>query len=141
VKVWDLSGSFQRALKGGNDQVAGLALLFNMRTLISVSREVRFWDLNSHQHLPVHREPKVRGLGCSVSPDGRRLAVGGWDGLITIFDLASRQILVALEGHEAPVLDVAFLGDGDTLISVSDDQVRVWRAPSLAEADGEILKK
>jgi len=51
------------------------------------------------------------------------------------------QILVALEGHETPVLDVAFLGDGDTLVSVGDDQVRVWRAASYAEADGEILKK
>jgi WD40 repeat protein len=141
VKIWDLSGPFQLALKGGNDQVHGLALLSDMRTLVSVSREVRFWDLNSRQHLPVHREPKVRGWGCSVSPDGRRLAVGGSDGLITIFDLASRQILVALEGHESPVLDVAFLGDGDTLVSVGDDQVRVWRAASFAEADGEMLKK
>ena len=69
------------------------------------------------------------------------LSVGGLDGLITIWDLASGQILVALEGHESPVLDVAFLGDGDTLVSVGDDQVRVWRATSLAEADGEMLKK
>jgi WD40 repeat protein len=124
VKIWDLSGPFQLALKGGNDQVHGLALLSDMRTLVSVSREVRFWDLNSRQHPLVLQEPRVRGWGCSVSPDGRRLAVGGSDGLITIFDLASRQILVALEGHESLVVDVAFLGDGDTLVSVGDDQVR-----------------
>ena len=113
----------------------GLALLSDMRTLVSVSREVRFWDLNSRQHAPVHEAPIVHERGCSVSPDGRRLAIGGSDGLITIWDLASRQILVVLEGHESLVVDVAFLGDDDTLVSVSDDQVRVWRAASLAEAD------
>ena len=99
-----------------------------------------FWDLNSRQHPVVLQEQNIL-RGCCVSPDGRRLAVGGGDGLITIWDLAVRQILVALEGHETPVLDVAFLGDGDTLVSVGDDQVRVWRAASYAEADGEILKK
>ena len=141
VKLWDLSGPFQLALKGGNDLVRGLALLSDRRTLVSVSREVCFWDLNSRQHPPVIQESFWLGRGCSVSPDGRRLAIGGSDGLITIWDLASRRILVALEGHESPVLDVAFLGDGDTLVSVGDDQVRVWRAASFAEADGEMLKK
>jgi WD40 repeat protein len=141
VKLWDLSGPFQLALKGGNDLVRGLALLSDRRTLISVSREVRFWDLNSRQYAPVHQESRWLGRGCSVSPDGRRLAIGGSDGRITIWDLPSRQILVALEGHETPVLDVAFLGDGDTLVSVGDDQVRVWRAAAFAEADGEMLKK
>ena len=54
---------------------------------------------------------------------------------------ADRQILVALEGHESLVVDVACLVDGDTLVSVGDGQVRVWRATSFAEADGEMLKK
>jgi WD40 repeat protein len=70
VKVWDLSGPFQLApLKGGNDMVHGLALLSDMRTLVSVSSEVRFWDLNSRQHPVVLQEQKVL-RGCSVSPDG-----------------------------------------------------------------------
>ena len=140
VKLWDLSGPMELALQAGNDQVHGLALLSDMHTLVSVSHEVRFWDLHSRQHRPVLQKQDTL-WGCSVSPDGRRLAVGGGDGLITIWDLGSRQILVALEGHEAPVLDVAFLGDGDTLVSVGDDQVRVWRAASFAEANRKILKR
>jgi WD40 repeat protein len=133
---------FQLSLKGGNDQVHGLAPLPDMRTLVSVSREVYFWDLNSRQHPPpVLQESRWLGRGSYVLPDGRRLAIGGFDGLITVWGLASRQILVALERHESFVLDVAFLGDGDTLVSVGDDQVRVWRATSFAEADGEMLKK
>ena len=76
VKVWDLSGPFQLALQEGNDQVKGLALLSDMRTLVSVNPEVRFWDLNSRQHPVVLQEQKVL-RGCSVSPDGRRLATGG----------------------------------------------------------------
>ena len=48
---------------------------------------------------PDEVEEELRNLCAvlsSVSPDGRRLAVG-FDGLINILDLASRQILVAFE--------------------------------------------
>jgi len=74
-------------------------------------------------------------MGCSISPDGRRLAVGAVDGLITIWDLASRQEVATLKGHERRVIHVAFLSDGNTLVSVGQEQVRVWRAASLTEAD------
>ena len=40
-----------------------------------------------------------------------------------------------LEGHEESVWQLAFTPDGDHLVSVSKDQLRVWRAASPAEAD------
>ena len=49
--------------------------------------------------------------GCSVSPDGWRLAVGAWGGLITIWDLASRQEVATLRGHENRVQALCFLAD------------------------------
>jgi WD40 repeat protein len=73
--------------------------------------------------------------GVSISPDGRRLAVGGGDGIITVLDLASRQEVAALKGHEHQARFVAFLPDDNTLVSAGLDQLRVWRAASFAETD------
>ena len=74
-------------------------------------------------------------------PDGRRLAIGAGDGLITIWDLASREEVATLRGHERTVDTLSFLSDGNTLVSVGLDQLRVWRAASFEEADREALKK
>ena len=142
VKVWDLSGrSREMTLKGHDHQVRGLALLSDGRTLVSLSHEVRFWDLNSRQQISSFQPRPTLFRGASLSPAGRRLAIGAGDGLITIWDLASRQEVATLRGHEQPLDSVSFLSDGNTLVSVGLDQLRVWRAASFEEADREALKK
>jgi WD40 repeat protein len=133
IKVWDLSGTNEMTLKGGDDQVHGLILLPDGRTLASVSsRELRFWDLELRQHSSF-RLPSSTSWSGSVSRDGRRLAIGGSEGFITILDLASRQIVTTLIGHEQPVLDLSFLSDGKTLVSAGDDELRVWSAALKSE--------
>jgi WD40 repeat protein len=140
VKVWDLSGSSEVTFKGHDHQVRGLALLPDGRTLVSVSQEVRFWDLNLRQQISSFQPRPTLFHGASLSSDARRLAIGGGDGLITIWDLVSRQELATLRGHEQPLDSVSFLSDGNTLVSVGLDQLRVWRAASFEEADREALK-
>jgi WD40 repeat protein/serine/threonine protein kinase len=141
VKVWDLSGrTAEVTLKGHDYQVRGLALLSDGRTLVSVSREVRFWDLNSRQQIASLRPRPTLFHGASLSPDGRRLAVGGGDGLITIWDLASQQEVATLRGHDQSLHSFSFLSDGNTLVSIGLDRLRVWRAASFEEADWKTLK-
>jgi WD40 repeat protein len=134
VKVWDLAGRRQEVtLTGHEEQVRGLALLPDGRTLVSAARDICFWDLNSGRLLSVFKLRTTGFYGCSVSPDGRRLAIGAADRRITVWDLSSGQEVATLEGHEGRVDDVSFLSDGNTLVSVGVDQLRVWRAPSFAE--------
>ena len=136
VKVWDLAGRRQEAtLTGHEEQVRGLALLPDGRTLVSTARDIRFWDLNSGRQLSVFQLRTAGLFGCSVSPDGRRLAIGAADRRITIWDIASGQEVATLQRHENYVVDVSFLSDGNTLVSVGVDQLRVWRAPSFAEIE------
>jgi len=143
IKVWDLSGRTEEpvTLKGHEEQVRGLALLPGGRTLASAARDLRFWDLNSRRQISLFKLRTAGFFGCSVSPDGRRLAIAAGDRLITIWDLASGQEVASLQGHEGHVYDVCFLSDGNTLVSVGVDQLRVWRAASFEEADQETLKK
>jgi WD40 repeat protein len=81
-------------------------------------------------------KPRPAVFRCAaISTDGRRLAVGANDGLITIYDLASQQEVATLSGHTRPLLALSFLPDGNTLVSVGADQIRVWRAATLKETD------
>jgi WD40 repeat protein len=70
----------------------------------------------------------VRGL--SFSPDSRSLAfaVGSY---VKIWDLAGRRESASLEGHQQPVVSLAFSRDGKRLASAGTDQViKVWDAPA-----------
>ena len=71
------------------------------------------------------------------SIDGRRAAAGADDGTIRIWDLASKQEVAVLRGHAEPVRRLAFLADGNSLVSVSRDSIRVWRASSMAEINAQ----
>lgn len=63
----------------------------------------------------------------AVSPDGRRFAIGGDGGYVRIYDMGSRQFLLALPGHTNTVAGLAFAPNGNQLASASHDgTVRLW---------------
>ncbi len=142
VRVWAFAPQTNEVtIQADARQIRGLGVLADGQTLVSVGSKISFWNLNSKREIFSFRPRSTGFHGCTISPDGRRLAVGAGDGLITIWDLESRQEVATLKGHECAVDDLFFLADGNTLVSVGLDQVRLWRAPSFEETDREALKK
>jgi WD40 repeat protein len=71
----------------------------------------------------------------AFSPDGTRLASGGEDKLVRLWDAATGKRLATCQGHTSKVLGVAFSPDGTRLVTTSSDAtVRQWDAASGEQA-------
>src|SRR5262249_28841172 len=98
--------------------------------LLAISRfgeqAVQLWDVAGRRQQGTLPHPTgIRSM--ALSPKGELLATGDNDGFVRLWDLATRQELVRLEGHGGPVLSLRFSPDGKTLASGSGDTTaRLW---------------
>jgi WD40 repeat protein len=63
----------------------------------------------------------------AVTPDGRRVLSGGYDGTLRVWDLHAGQLLRTIAGHEISVSAVAVAPDGRQALSASHDRtLKLW---------------
>ena len=103
------------------------------RLLDRCSPPLRHWEWRwlkhlCHLDLATVRAHATQVWAVAVSPDGTRIATGGADGLIKLWDAKTLRELRTLEGHTEAVRCVAFSPDGTRLASGGGDgTVRLWR--------------
>jgi eukaryotic-like serine/threonine-protein kinase len=115
--------------------------------------ERRSWEWNylkrlCHTELLTLRGHSGTVTGVAYSPDATRLASGGSDGTVRVWDvITGKEVLPPLRGHTGDVYAVAYSPDGSELASAGHDKtVRVWdsttgeltRTLGLGEIDDEV---
>jgi WD40 repeat protein len=75
----------------------------------------------------------IMELSVAYSPDGKYVASGAMDRVVTLWDAASGDAVHTFPEFPNPVLKVSFTRDGRRLLAASDSSVRVWELPSGQE--------
>jgi hypothetical protein len=87
---------------------------------------LRIWDLDKRRDV-VCLESASHGYRCvAFSPDGRTLATGSFDGIVTLFDTINWKPRVE-ESQGSPINALAFLPDGATVVAGDwDGRIRFY---------------
>jgi len=96
------------------------------------NRPLHTWDTERWAKIPISIRCPVRLSSMAIDPTNRTLAGVGEDGMVRLWDLASGDDLLTLEGHSSWVC-VCFAPDGKTLASFADrpdgtSEIFLWRA-------------
>ena len=130
IRLWDAhTGDVKVTLTGHTDAGAVVAFSPNKSLLASGSEDgtIRLWNTTTGELLLTFPEqPNRNVMSIAFSPDGQRIANGGW-GEVYISDLATGKFIETLTGHADWVRSLSFSPDGEILASGSDDgTVLLW---------------
>jgi WD40 repeat protein len=152
VSVWDVAARRQVGAVPvpENSVEAAMAVSPDSRQVaVGDGDMVRLWSLRNGRSAgasplakfqTAHRpKDNIQVRVLAFSPDGKLLAAGGLNGMVTVLDTASRSVVKAFRAHnrgrtwasDSPVNALVFRRDARTLVSAGDDGViRGWDARS-----------
>jgi WD40 repeat protein len=151
LTVWDAAtGKLQRRIFTRAERAHAMIFLPDGKLAVAGSRpgqegDVRIYNIDAGKTFDFGGVPAVDGandpavmvkelvqtddeiFALALSPDGKKLASGGCDRLVRVWDLASGKLEHSIENHADWVLGVAFTPDGKGLATASRDKTaKVW---------------
>lgn len=112
VDAWLIPGGSKLALQEvESGTINGIAL--NSRKMITGSddRTARVWDLSSMKSDPLPKHAS-KVMAVALSSDGRLALTGSENGILRLWDTATRQLIGGVVNYEGSIKHVAFSSDG-----------------------------
>jgi WD40 repeat protein/serine/threonine protein kinase len=129
ARVWSTGDGHLIATLPHGATVQGLQFVPGGDGVLTIAGDAAvLWDPGTETKLRSFTHPSpVRTA--DLDPSGRRMVLGGADGVARIVELASGQTIGAVLRHQGPILQARFLPpDGQTVLTASDDRTaRLWR--------------
>jgi WD40 repeat protein len=101
-------------------------------TIADLHGSIQLYDTQTWKVVREITDVKSLPARMGFSPDGKRLASGGWDGAVTIWDEATGKRIREFAGHRGRIESLAFSPDGKSLASGSvDTTVLIWDVSKL----------
>ncbi len=146
LRLSDLqTGSIRETVPHGNERFQFITFSTDSRRLVALTsrrttrwwprwpdHRIRVWEVATAREIPNHqRVQPVRGsTACTLSPDGRTLAIHGTGAVVQVIDLEALWNQ-RLEIPRGTVSSIAFSDDGEVLaVGSSAGLVYVWPIPS-----------
>jgi WD40 repeat protein/tRNA A-37 threonylcarbamoyl transferase component Bud32 len=132
IRIWDVSARVEvLTLRGHTDLVKQVTYSADGKWLASGSADssARIWDAATGQELACLRG-RHTGDSVAFSSDRTRLVTTSMSGIVTIWDLTSRQSVLTLPRRENAPHDAVFSPDGKQL-AIASDCVELWDARTL----------
>ncbi|MEU7576054.1 caspase family protein [Streptomyces sp. NPDC041068] len=140
VRLWDpATGQRIRSVEAGREGFWKLAFSPGGTALAGASTEgaVRLWNPATGRAIRTLDDTDLQdtdfeetshfSVSLAFSPDGTRLASGGFDGEVMLWDPAADAPVSALTGHTSAVNALAFAPEARRLATAADDgTVRLW---------------
>ncbi len=139
---WDLiTGTIIRRLHSGEGEIHSLHFLGDTQAVTAATDgSLQIWDLTSawqlarwgadgSGHQPPAPGPETRGMGLTISPDGRYALSGGNDPDtdLILWDYETGTALRHMTGNEGSIFDIAFTPDGNqALTAMQDGTLILW---------------
>src|SRR5438105_8285293 len=121
------------AVAGGRPGQEGDVRVYNLQGSKSMSKGVTVLDGVNDENVMVKQllETDDSVLCLAASPDGKRLASGGCDRIVNVWDISSgvlkAKLEQSIENHADWVFGLAFAADGKHLLTCSRDKMaKVW---------------
>lgn len=151
LTIWDVAtGKLQRRVFTRAERAMAMAYLPDGKLVVAGARhgqegDVRIYNIDAGTPKDFGGVPSVDGVNdkavmlkqlvqvddaiwaLAVSQDGKKIAAGGCDRMVRVFDVATGNVEHAIENHADWILGVAFTPDGKALVTASRDKTaKVW---------------